>query len=699
MSLLTAASSWYLLACLLAGAGYAWLLYRKSAHSLSQRWFLYVLAFLRATAVALVVLLLFNPYLKADRKVTEQPLVVMAFDNSASLLNGSDSATLADQLIGFKRAAVDALATQHDLRLLSFGGKIEDSLFFDFGEQATDLGMLLETIQKRHGGPRLASVVLVTDGIYNRGMEPSGFAEQLGVPIFTVPLGDTTIRRDLRIQALRANQVVYLNSQFSILADLEATRMAGSTAVVQLEKWDGKNFRKLAEQGLQVGSDRFFKTLQFVAPADEPGVQRYRLVLRAANEEAGQNENNSREIFVEVLDQRTQLLILAHAPHPDITTIKQSLAANPQYKIDLAFTSQAVQAVKKPDVVILHQVPSSATYTKPWLDVLAKWEVPTWHILGSQTNLFDFNKLQSNLNISTRMGAINKVQAAVSPAFRLFNFDTNLSEQIANLPPLDAVFGDYRLNPTASALLTQNIGSLQTEIPLWAFSASGQTRTAVLAAEGLWRWHFALAEKQTRNNPVRDLIQRTVQFLSIKADKRPFRIRQNRKVYAEQEDILFEAELYNKNEEPVNEPEVRLQVEHQDGRLFQFSMGRSTQHYFLNAGALPPGNYTYEAQTKLAGEAFNGVGSFTVAALALEKINTTANHQLLATLAERSGGQMVSIDQQAELFELIKSNEYAKPVVYYESSIRELISLEWLLLLIAGLMSLEWLIRRYAGSY
>jgi hypothetical protein len=57
------------------------------------------------------------------------------------------------------------------------------------------------------------------------------------------------------------------------------------------------------------------------------------------------------------------------------------------------------------------------------------------------------------------------------------------------------------------------------------------------------------------------------------------------------------------------------------------------------------------------------------------------------------------LSDQDSLFALLQANDRVKPVVYYEFRIRDLISLEGLLVLIGLLLALEWFLRRYAGSY
>lgn len=700
MSLVTAVSSWFLLLCLLAGAGYALLIYYNSSKAFSKPWLKYPLAVLRALAVALIVLLLFNPYFKREKLTTTKPLVVFAFDNSSSIAHQTDSTALAKQLQSLYQAAQARLNESHNLRFLSFDAKLNDSLKFDFKGQATDLSNLFQSIETRYAGQQLSALVLASDGIYNRGYSPEYLAEKLGVPVYTLPLGDTSFRRDLILKQLRANQIVYINSDFSILADLEANSMNGKRVTVRLEKLSGNSHRLIQEQVFEITGDRFFNTLEFLTKAESVGIHRYRITAKGGEEAAGMEANNARDIFVQVVDSRTKVLLLAHGPHPDLSAIRAALNLNDQYEVVTKMAWEPVQIAENTDLIILHQLPSLAPNAPLWMRAVKELNKPTWFILGQQSHLPGFNKAQSILSITTRSGGTNKVQPSLNSAFRLFTFDGTWQEQFSSLPPLDAPFGNYQLSPQAAPLLFQQIGNLSSDMPLWAFSVNQDPHLAVLAAEGLWRWRLALAERQTTLDVGGELIRKSVQLLTANADKKPFKVRTNRNLYQAQDAILFEATLYNRSFEPVNEPDVQLLVkEESSAREFSYTFGRSRQNYSLNAGALPPGSYTYTANAALGTARYQASGSFAVGAINLEKTNTVANHDLLEAIALRTGGEMIDINQQETLLAALEQHETIRPISYLERKLQELIGMYGLLTVILLLLGAEWLLRRYAGSY
>lgn len=697
MEILSQQGGWFWLLAPVLAASFALLLYfyKKQPNENPQQRL--VLAALRFLGVFVLVLLLGGFYLKTDKKVVEKPQVALVFDNSHSLLHQTDSARLVQQLQSLQDKLGEKLAEKADLRLYSFGEDLRDSLPFDFSEAATDYSRLFEQLGNRLGGQPLAAVVLVSDGIQNRGGDALRAAELLGTPVYTLALGDTTISRDLRIKALRANQVVYVESDFSLLVDLEATRLSGQNVQLELEHFDKDRFVKLGSESLTLRGEKSFSTANFTVAAGKPGLNRYRVTARTTGEDPNLLANNQREIYVEVVDSRTRILLLGHGPHPDLGLISRALSSNPRYEINLSYAPQNPQAVGKPDLAIIHQLPSLAPNSAAWMAQIRRWEIPSWYIVGSQTQLFAFNQQQNLLQISSRSGGTNKVQGVLSPDFSLFAPDPAWSNALGNLPPLDAPFGEYKLGGQAQALLQQRLGSLNTGMPLLAYG-SETPRTAVLSAEGLWRWGLANAE--TGNNSgvwLDELIRKTVQFLSVTADKSPFKVRSSKKLYEEQEEIIFDAELFNAANEALNDPEVRLKVKSNLGQQYNFVMGRSRQHYYLNAGALPPGDYTYQAEAQLGEVKHEAKGNFAVTALNLEKMNTVANHELLAQMAARTGGQAFAMNADAALLAALEKQEGMVSQSYFEQRLQSLIDLEWLMALLLLFVGIEWLLRRYWG--
>jgi hypothetical protein len=156
----------------------------------------------------------------------------------------------------------------------------------------------------------LAQVFLLSDGILNQGSDLSGLS--LKVPVHTVRLGNPGTRKDLRIQEVRVNKVAYLGNRFPVSVLVRA-RQSGTTSVNLLLKQGG---RILDRKTLTLGANGL-AAHEFKVQPDSRGLKQYQVEVEPVPGEVT-IENNIRNVFIEVIDSKQKVLLLASAPHPDI---------------------------------------------------------------------------------------------------------------------------------------------------------------------------------------------------------------------------------------------------------------------------------------------------------------------------------------------------------------------------------------------
>ncbi|CUS83712.1 von Willebrand factor type A domain [Candidatus Kryptonium thompsonii] len=101
-----------------------------------------------------------------------------------------------------------------------------DSLSFAGG--VTDIGGALRKIQGIATQENIKSIVLVSDGVYNAGENPIYIAEKLGLPIFTIGVGDSNIQRDLKVVDVLTNEVSYAGLRHRLLQGLKVLSLVGT---------------------------------------------------------------------------------------------------------------------------------------------------------------------------------------------------------------------------------------------------------------------------------------------------------------------------------------------------------------------------------------------------------------------------------------------------------------------------------------
>ena len=156
---------------------------------------------------------------------------------------------------------------------------------------------------------------------------------------------------------------------------------------------------------------------------------------------------------------------------------------------------------------------------------------------------------------------------------------------------------------------------------------------------------------------------------------------------------MIEAELYNENFEPINKPDVKVKVGKEE-----YVLNRSGNGYYLNLGTMEPGVYSCVAKTSYNGEEMSATSSFVVEELSLEELNLVANHSLMNTIAQTTGGEMIYPSQLKDLPKKLQERGDLKPIIYSHMKYADLLGLPWLLVLIVLLLGVEWIVRKYNGE-
>jgi hypothetical protein len=689
--------SWYLILCVLLGLAYAMALYYKDKTFIEQSpWLNRGLGVLRFLAATILAILLLQPLLKSLFTDTKKPVVVLAQDQSESV----GAVLQGEALENYKSAWQDLknkLAEKYEVKEYAFGSEVREEVNFEMADKISNLSTVVQEVSDLYGNQNLGALVMATDGIYNEGSNPLYLGTKLNAPVFALALGDTVQKKDLILKRVFHNKIAYLGDKFSVQMDVAARNCAGSNTTLTVSKVDGSNVRNLQQIPIAINQNDFFNTREIILDANESGVQRYRITLSSVNGEMT-TANNSKDFFVDVLDARQKLLLVANAPHPDMAALKQTLERNKNYQVTVAYANDLKVNVSDFDFVVLHNLPSNRNDASAILNVLNSRKTPRMFIVGSQTNLARFNQVQPLLAIQGDQRNTNDVQGIFNPNFSLFTIDENLRNNLPTFNPLTAPFGDFQTRGDAQVLLYQRIGKVDTKYPLLVFGEDAGVKMAVLAAEGLWRWRLFDYLQHQNHNIFEELIGKNFQYVTVKADKRRFRISVSKTIFNENEPVVLDAELYNESYELVNEPDVSLTISNSEGKDFNYTFDKTAKGYTLSAGVFPVGNYRFRGAVTFNGQNLTNEGQFSVQPIQLEIYETTADHAMLRRLSDEFGGQVFYQNQLAELGEALLAKNI-KPVIYSSTRTRSVINLKWIFFLILGMLSLEWFLRRYFGAY
>jgi len=648
---------------------------------------------MRFIVVSLLVLMLFQPLLETIETRVEKPVVVLALDNSQSIVSAKDSNFIQTEFLNSWKGIAEKLGSEYEVIPLLFGDNVSDGNDATFSDQITHFGKLQRAIDARFSGRNLSALVIASDGLYNKGPHPVSNLKQLNIPVFTVGLGDTTLHRDLLISNVSANKIAYLGNNFPIRLNLEGRKAKGNSTVVSVSK----NGVQLASQNVSFTSEREFKNVEFSLPADQVGIHAYTVTIQAIGNEDNLR-NNTELVYIEVIDNRQKILILANAPHPDITAIAEAMRLQENYEVTVQTVDQFTDNVNKFDMLIAYQIPSLGGRGNNVVQEAYKSKIPCWFILGAQNDFNAFNAFGSGFSLNGYQSKLSDISASLNPAFSYFSLSNEFTQALPLHPPLAVPFGNYTVAPEVQALLTQRIGKIATDVPLLGFGGTPEHRIAVLCGEGIWRWKVGLFQMEENHDVFNQFITQSTQFIGVKENKEKFRI-QHKKNFAENELVYFNAELYDESFTPVLNQQVNMELKFPDNNVQSFAFSPSNTGYQLNAGMLPPGAYSYTAKAFNGTTEFMKSGGFTVNNISVETARTIADFQLLEQLSSSTNGKRFNATSIDDLVNEIRNRKEITSVSFEEKKVRELIDWAPLLVALLSLLSIEWFLRKWNGSY
>ncbi len=703
MKLITELSLWFLPFCLLLGSLYAFLLYRKGSgfddRSPLTKW---ILSICRFSLVSFLAFLLLSPMIRTLLREVEKPLIIIAQDNSESILIGKDTTYYRTGYKENMAGLIEGLGEKFEVKTYSFGDALDTEISYNFDGKQTDISALFDELYTVYSNRNVGAVILCSDGLYNKGASPlyDHSIGELNAPIYTIALGDTSVKKDLVLAKVLHNRLAYLGNDFPLEVLLEVKELKGEKTTLKVEK-DGK---LLYSKIIAIDNNNYLESVPIQLRAEETGMQHYKVLVTRVEDEVSFT-NNVKDVYIDIMDGRQKILLLSNAPHPDIGAINQAILLNENYELENRLLSEyesfgpaGINRLKAYNLIILHQLPAKGKGKNKLLKAVIASGTPILFFLGNQSDIKRFNAIETGLAIRGARGMSNEAQAVVNDLFSLFSFDGAAAKQIADLPPLTVPFGTYTTSKSANVFLKQKIGMVKTEQALMQFHTLNEVKIGVIAGEGIWKWRLNSYARLGTHDLFNELVSKVVQYLAVQSDKSHFRVFSKNK-FLENEVLQFDAEVYNNSYELVNDPEVNMSITNSEAQDFPFTFSRKGNGYKLNAGKLTAGSYKYKATVSLGEKVYQESGTFTIVPVQVESFKTIADHQLLYNLALKYGGKMLGKDELPLLLEEIQGRKDIKPVSDTEKRLKDLINLKWVFFVLLALLTTEWFVRKRAGVY
>lgn len=657
----------------------------------------YLMISLRAVSLFILLLLLLNPFFVQENSNSEQPTIAVFLDDSQSMRveRGEYSGLESYQQIieNFRSAESGNFNYEYFL----FDDEVNNGDQLSGDGFRTNLNSLVDYIRERETNYRAS--VIFSDGIITNGRNPVFAAQNLSIPLITIPVGDTTDVQDIAITNVDYIQTIYTQTSQQLTAEIQQEGFEGEETIVQLFR-DGE---LIETQNLSFNAQTTSQTAVFQQEFTETGFFDFDVRIPVKDEEFT-DQNNNYSFTIEVLEDKTNILSLSFDVHPDVGSIRRVIGTDQQNELfsstylgNNRFVGQnPLQIDEQMDLIVLHGLPAVGSSLNQWLQnqslpILYVASPNTFQILRSDdiTSLTGF--YLTNIGFQQIDIELAPYQSTVShPILEI------AQNGLQQFPTLKTYRGNYQISSLSETLLTGNYRGIESDIPVLIAEDASTNRRASLTAFGWFR--FEQSQNPDTRQFFKQLITNLVSWTSTSPDRENLTINPSKSVFSESESVELQATLFNERGEPEPDAVIELEIIFEDSEdnnsVFRMTH-RQNESYNADIGNYPQGIYRVEAtavkNNRTIGTAETRVR---VSQSSAEYLNTKRNDDLLNRLSEFTNGLFLADNNMNDLNEFLEESE----IIQEQTEIREEIVYihysAWWFFVVLIFLSAEWMIRR-----
>lgn len=701
-------SSVYFYLGLILIAAYTYYTYRYTVPQVNSA-FRYVLIIIRTLALLLVLFTIFEPILNIARRKEIEPLSLIFVDDSKSI-RIDDGTNRMGSVEGFL-SRISSGALKSSAEVYSFGTGVNkvslDSLKrINFSESTTNFSRIFNSIKTENRN--IASIVLISDGVITDGSNPVFQAEKLGIPVFTVGVGDTSKRNNLDVRRVLFNEYVYAETPTTINVTIASAGFKGRSVPVTLYE----NNRQIAQQSVAL-SDNGMTSANFSYTPKSPGEKKMNVSVGKLDGEFTYADNN-KPFYLNVLNNKINTLIIAGSPSPDLSFVKNSLLADENLRV--ATITQAgpnkflenvnqTKLIDSSGIIFLVGFPSQQTPDRLLSKVLQEIRdkgKPYCIVLSEGVDYNRLKVLQPELPFT--IGRIAPGYTEVQPLITatemqnplLQNNASNTIDTWNNLPPVSRSNTELIAKPESNVLARIRVNNVPLNNPLIITRKLGNKKSVAILAKNIWRWKLETSEK--RLDVFDRLILSGSKWLNTREEQKLVSIKPTKKIYSLGEPVEFTAQVYNETLNPIDDAEVKVSVKSNKSEsvLSLNALGGGLYEGKLETNE--PGDYTFSGTAQQSGRQLGKDGGrFSIGDVEVEMINPGMDKDMLQLLSRQTGGKFFYARNYDQLFNTL--NEISKSKVKEKVSNSEIIlwSSKWMLIGIILFFATEWFLRKRSG--
>lgn len=663
---------WVVLVVLFS-AGLSWWQYQKQFSKRSKQAFYFAIP--RFLAYVCVGLLLINPKIKQTTYVIENPNLILGVDNSMSVGQITDTTTYKTQLNNF--IGDEDISKMFNVQAYEFGENYEEFNNITFDEPQTNISGFLREMSSIYSTSK-SHILLFTDGQPTLGQDYIYTSKSIDEQIVSVVVGDTTNYVDTKIDRLNTNSYAFLNNRFPV----EVFLSYNGEKPIETDFLLKRKGKILSKTKVTFTKDETTKSFKVFLKADQIGVNTIEAVLKSENEK--NTTNNTQEFAVEVIDERTKILLLYDKLHPDIGMFKKSIEANPQRQLKIASLEEQNEDLATYNLVLFYQ-PNSRFQSE--FNVVKKQNINHMIVTGSLTDFRFLNRMQSHFK-KTLTGATEDYYANLNPAYSSYQIE---DIGFGAFPPLKDSFGDIDVTSEADILLYQTIDGFSTQQPLVMTVTEKNQKAAYIFGENMWRWRMTSYVDNDDFKAFDRFLDQLIQFTSSTETKKRL-VTDIKSFYNRGNNNVVNVQYFDKNYNFDPGQKITLNVENKENnKNYSYNLVLKDGRYSTKINNLPEGEYTYNLNVE--NKNLSDSGEFKILDFLLEKSFYRADAEKL----QQASDTLFYADQFEALKSYLTTQQKFKPIQKSITKKESLINWWVLLILIIVFLSLEWFSRKYHG--
>jgi len=639
----------------------------------------YWLSFLRFLTYLSIFLLLINPSIKKEETTILKPNLAITVDNSSSIKYNSLNTYIERVIDKFKTNK--SLNSKFNIDYYSFGEELNSLDSLNFKEKYTNIyGAInsLSAIYKKDVNP----LVLLTDG--NQTVGNSLEFLNYKSPVYPLIVGDTTVLEDIYIGQLNVNKNTFINNQFPV--EVFVNYDGGKEISKKLSVYyKGK---RIYTKDLQFSKTENVNTVSFFLTAENKGNQYYSVKIEELENE--QNTiNNTKNFSINVIEDKTEILILTDLIHPDLGMFKKSIESNKQRSVTIKNINDNNINISKYQLITLYQ--PNNKFNNVFQEIKSK-KLNYFVVSGVNTD-WDFLNTNQNIFSKKAISVTENYHSIFNVAYANFiNTDIGFSD----FPPLEDSFGAITFSVPYQTFLFQKINTIKTQQPLLATFEHENQKGGVLFGENIWRWRMHSFNTNKTFELFDEFFSNLIQYLSSNYKSQRLNVSVN-PLYFSNETVKLTANYLDENFNFDDRVNIWLTVSNKENNyLNKIPFSLVNNRFIVELNNLAPAEYTYIVSVENQKNEASGI--FKILPFEIEKQFTQSNDKPLKILASKTNGNIFYSNKEDTLIENLLTDNRYKSIEKYTIVKTPLINFKWLLALILGLLSIEWFVRKYFGK-